>query len=228
MGDRIRDIEGIGALADPVRRDVYDYVSQQRTPVSRDQAASALGLPKHQASFHLDRLERAGLLASGYARLTGRTGPGAGRPAKVYRRSADEIAVSLPERQYALAGQILAGAVDEALRRGTAVGEALESAAAGRGEELARSTPAEATPLETAAAAVRTLGYRPRIADGRVVMANCPFHSLTEEHPALVCGMNRALLGGLCGRIGGLTAVLEPGEDRCCVVVTPDAASPGR
>lgn len=31
--------------------------------------------------------------------------------------------------------------------------------------------------------------------------------------------MNRALLGGLCQSLGGLTAVLDPGADRCCVMI---------
>lgn len=224
MSDAIRDIEGISALADPVRRDVYRYVSEQRTPVSRDQAATALGLPRHQASFQLDRLEKAGLLASDYVRLTARTGPGAGRPAKVYWRRPEEIAVSLPRRQYELAGEILAAAVDEALTAGASVGDTLAAAANRCGIELARSTPPEATPIETAVSAVRTLGYEPRIANDRVLMANCPFHALTREHPALVCGMNRALLAGLCESLGGVTAVLEPAGGRCCVVIAADVS----
>ncbi len=220
MDDTDRDIEGISALADPVRRDLYRYVCEQRTPVSRDQAASALDLPKHRASFHLDRLEKAGLLTSGYLRLSGRTGPGAGRPAKVYRRRDDEIAVSLPSRQYALAGEILARAVEDAIREGRRVQDTLEAAATLRGEDLARSTAAEATPLETAVSAVRTLGYEPLPLAGQVVMANCPFHSLVIDHPELVCGMNHALLGGLCRQLGGLTDVLDPGPGRCCVLIT--------
>lgn len=227
MNDAIRDIEGISALTDPVRRDVYRYVSEQRTPVSRDQAATALGLPRHQASFQLDRLEKAGLLASAYVRLSGRTGPGAGRPAKVYSRCPDEIAVSLPERQYALAGEILASAVEEAIQGGTSVRDALETAAARRGEDVARCTAAESTALETATSATRTLGYEPRILNGRVVMANCPFHALVTDHPELVCGMNHALLAGLCDELGGLSAVLEPGPERCCVVITPGPAGSG-
>ncbi|MCA0294435.1 MAG: helix-turn-helix domain-containing protein [Actinobacteria bacterium] len=219
--DSTRDIEGISALADPLRRDVYQYVIGQRTPVSRDQAATALGVPKHQASFHLDRLEQAGLLAAEYVRLTGRTGPGAGRPAKVYRRCPEEVAVSLPARQYELAGEILAGAVDEAMAANAPVRETLGAVATRRGVELAASTPPGASPIETATCAVRTLGYEPRPVEDRVVMDNCPFHALTKDHAALVCGLNHALLGGLCDSLGGLTAVLEPGPDRCCVVIEP-------
>ena len=229
MDDDSGDIAGISALADPVRRRVYRYVCEQPAPVSRDQAAGALGMPRHQAAFHLDRLEDAGLLTTSYARLTGRVGPGAGRPAKVYQRRAEEIAVSLPARQYPLAGQILAGAVEQALDGSTPLAEALTRTAARRGQELANSARDEGTPLDTARAALATLGYEPRVEDGSLVLANCPFHSLAQEHTALVCGLNHTLLEGLSATIGGLRATLEPAPGRCCVVLhaTGDGPAPG-
>ena len=95
-----RDAAGIGALADPVRRQLYQFACAQPAPVSRDQAADAVGIPHHQAKFHLDRLTAEGLLETGYARLTGRSGPGAGRTSKLYRRAHRDIAVSLPQREY--------------------------------------------------------------------------------------------------------------------------------
>ena len=36
--DLAEGVEGVAALADPVRRELYIYVSAQSTPVSRDQA----------------------------------------------------------------------------------------------------------------------------------------------------------------------------------------------
>src|SRR5664279_2783561 len=99
MNDFTRDVTGISALGDDLRRELYLFVSSQAAPVGREQAAKALGVPAHQAKFHLDRLEEAGLLESEYVRLTGRSGPGAGRPAKIYRRRAEEISVSLPGRE---------------------------------------------------------------------------------------------------------------------------------
>ena len=102
---------GIGALADDTRRALYEYVSGQAEPVGREQAATALGLAVHNVSFHLDRLAAEGLLEVEYRRLSGKTGPGAGRPSKLYRRAAREFAVSLPPRRYDLVGDILAAAV---------------------------------------------------------------------------------------------------------------------
>ena len=113
-----QDATGVAALADPVRRRLYLFVCAQPGPVSRDQAAEAVGVPVHQAKFHLDKLEAEGLLESEYARLGGRRGPGAGRPAKLYRRCAREISVSLPDREYELAGQLMADAIDGAAATG--------------------------------------------------------------------------------------------------------------
>lgn len=66
---------GIGALADPIRRLLYEYVVAQPEPVGREQAAAALGLAPHNVNFHLDRLVDEGLLEVEYRRLSGRTGP---------------------------------------------------------------------------------------------------------------------------------------------------------
>ena len=90
------DLDAVGALAEPHRRALYDYVVAQRTWVSREQAAAALDLGRGVTAHHLDRLEDEGLLESEHRRLNDRRGPGAGRPAKVYRRTSAEISVNLP------------------------------------------------------------------------------------------------------------------------------------
>src|SRR3954454_6202490 len=123
------DFAVIGALADPARRALYRYVAASTSPVSRDQAAEDVGLARHTVKFHLDRLVDEGLLETEYRRLSGRRGPGAGRPAKLYRRSTREIDVTLPERHYDLAGQILAGAVESAAASGAPVLEAVDATA---------------------------------------------------------------------------------------------------
>jgi len=128
-----RDAAGIGALADPVRRRLYLYVCSRPEPVGRDEAAAAVGVARHQAKFHLDRLEADGLLESEFARLSGRSGPGAGRTSKLYRRADREIAVSLPEREYELAGRLLADAVAESVTSGEPVLDVLHRRAAAHG-----------------------------------------------------------------------------------------------
>src|SRR4051794_25604243 len=133
------DFAVIGALADPARRALYRYVAASASPVSRDQAAEDVGLARHTVKFHLDRLVDEGLLETEYRRLSGRQGPGAGRPAKLYRRSTREFDVTLPERHYDLPGRILAGAVEAAAVKGTPVLDAVGEAAAREGRQLAGS-----------------------------------------------------------------------------------------
>jgi len=130
------DVTGIASLAEPTRRALYLYVQAQASAVSRDEAAAGVGVPRHVAKFHLDKLVGDGLLEAEYRRRSGRQGPGAGRPAKLYRRAARELAVTLPDRRYALAGQLMARAITESGSDGRAVAEALGGAARDRGRWL--------------------------------------------------------------------------------------------
>ena len=136
MDDFAAQVSGVGALAEPARRALYLYVVAQPEPVSRDQAAAGAGLPRHTAKFHLDKLVADGLLDTEYRRLSGRRGPGAGRPTKLYRRSGRQVAVTLPPRHYDLAGQILARAVEDAARDGVPVLQAVQRAAVDAGHRL--------------------------------------------------------------------------------------------
>jgi len=200
----------VAALADPVRARVYDTVLDHDEPVSRDLVAETTGLARATAAFHLDRLAASGLLAVSYARPAGRTGPGAGRPAKLYRRAEGEVAVSVPERSYDLMGRLLASAIEVAAAEGRPVLEALRTAATDAGRASGESAGSFEAVLE------RT-GYHP--AGG--VMRNCPFHRLAAEHTDVVCGANHAFLCGAAestGRDPG-DVLLEPGAGRCCVRV---------
>src|SRR5215470_18804882 len=109
---RLHDqLELVAALEEPLRRDIYLYVSRQGKPVGRDQAAHALHISRSLAAFHLDRLEQAGLLTATFQRLSGRKGPGAGRPSKLYQRSSRQVDLTFPERRYQLAGELLTQAL---------------------------------------------------------------------------------------------------------------------
>src|SRR4051794_4572067 len=102
------DLEAIALLDEPVRRRLYEWVVAQARAVGREEAARSVGVSRPLAAFHLDRLAEAGMLEASYLRLTGRTGPGAGRPARVYRRAARDIAISFPPRHYELAADMFA------------------------------------------------------------------------------------------------------------------------
>jgi predicted ArsR family transcriptional regulator len=225
------NVTRLAALAEPVRRALYQYVAGQPDPVSRERAAAGIGVARHLAKFHLDKLVDDGLLEAEYRRPPGRGGPGAGRPAKLYRRAAGSIAVSLPQRRYELAGHVMARAITTARETGVPLDDALAAAARAAGAELARATPAGSLPADGLAAAGQVLadnGYEPHVAGDGVTLTNCPFHQLAESHTALVCGINLHLVGGLLDALpaGDLCAQLTPAPGRCCVTVQP--ATPAR
>lgn len=222
--DPLEAVTALSALGEPTRRRVYDFVSRQGRPVARDEAASALGIGRTLAAYHLDRLAADGLLAVAYERRSGRTGPGAGRPAKVYERSQREMAVSLPPRDYGLAAELLAhaAAYDEHGRTRRALRDAADSL----GREIAAEArdPTDVEPL------LRERGYEPFHDDDVVRLRNCPFHAVAQRHPEVVCDMNLSLLSGLLAGLDAheLEAVLEPGPGRCCVAIKHTSPRPGR
>ncbi len=209
---------GIGALADPVRRALYEYVAAQPDAVGREAAAAAVRVPAHTAKFHLDRLCDEGLLQAEYRRLTGRTGPGAGRPAKLYRRADRQFAVSLPERRYDLAAHILATAVQQA-GRGTRLADALRDSAYDEGRRLGARTSAGGPDLARLGQALATQGFEPRVEGDSLVLANCPFDALAKEHTALVCGLNQWYVQGAADGLGcpAIRADLAPAPGMCCI-----------
>ncbi|MDI1290566.1 MAG: helix-turn-helix domain-containing protein [bacterium] len=218
---------GVSALAEPVRRDLYLYIATQADAVSRDQASQGVGVARHTAKFHLDRLVADGLLETEFRQLSRRRGPGSGRPTKLYRRSAGEVSVSLPQRHYDLAGHLMAQAIEDT-SVGLLVIDALHQAAEREGARIGEEIRAElgARPGRTAVragvcTALAGRGYEPRTHGREIALINCPFHALAQEHTALVCGMNFALLGALVERAdrGRITARLDPAETRCCVVL---------
>jgi predicted ArsR family transcriptional regulator len=229
-------VAGVAALADPIRRDLYLYVSAaQPAPVSRDQAADALGIARHTAKFHLDKLAEEGLLDISFKRLSVRRGPGAGRPTKLYARSSRQLSVILPERRYDLAGHLLATAIDNAAAQGTTVDDALKAAAVGWGRSVANQARATAGPrpsparlLACTCQALTDNGYEAKCTDGTIVLRNCPFDALAREHTELVCGMNLAIMAAVTEQLEetALAARLEPAPDRCCVVLDPADVSP--
>ncbi|USQ81782.1 helix-turn-helix transcriptional regulator [Ornithinimicrobium faecis] len=222
-----RAVDSIASLAEPVRRELYRYVCQRDVAVGREEVAEATGIAHHKVKFHLDRLAADGLLEVGYQRLGDRAGPGAGRPAKVYRPVEEEVSLSLPPREYVLAGELLAAAVEEAATSGRPILETLTEVATARGVELARAVAqtaqgdGDADPLTLACEVLARHGFEPRADGDRVLLSNCPFHTLAQRHTQLVCGMNHALLEGFTSELapGCLAARLDPAPGRCCVTL---------
>lgn len=222
-----QDESGLTALCgldDPVRRRLYEFVAGQAEPVGRDEAAAATGIGRPLAAYHLDILTGLGLLVASFQRPPGRTGPGAGRPAKVYARSGAEFTVTLPPREYELAARLLAQAVeaDEAGTSRAALHEAARQFGAGLARRHQSGTGRPGGAWLALEVALREHGFEPqRGQDGVIWLHNCPFHQLAARHRGIVCGMNLALIEGLVAGLDatGLRPALAPRPGRCCVVI---------
>jgi predicted ArsR family transcriptional regulator len=215
-------ITAIAALDQPLRRELYRLFSDGGWH-TRDEAAGSLGVARSVAAFHLDKLAEAGVLDVRFERVSGRSGPGAGRPSKLYRLAADELAASVPERRYDLAGTILATAVAESTRTGTPVRDCLrdvahdEGRAVGEGAIGARGRRAR---RDAVMDVLTRHGYEPSLVRRDVALDNCPFHRLAEQERELVCAMNLDFVTGLLEGIGAadtLRARLAPEPGHCCV-----------
>ena len=231
-----RQIATIASLHDPTRRALYRYVSSRRRDVGRDEAARAVRISRALAAFHLDKLVGHGLLETSYRRLTGRRGPGAGRPAKLYRRSDLELDVTLPARRYELAGRVLARALTAAppTARRALLGAAREAGRAlvrngggGGGDGGDGGGPRRRNELSRV---LTECGYAPTPVrrDGEIRLQNCPFGALAAVCQPLICEMNLALLRGMLAGLNarGVRATFWPsGEGRsrepgsCCVLL---------
>ncbi|HET9345868.1 MAG TPA: helix-turn-helix domain-containing protein [Candidatus Limnocylindrales bacterium] len=225
------DIQAIALLDEPARRALYDAVAAARHPLSRDEAAAGAGVSRALAAFHLDKLVGAGLLDVEYRRLSGRTGPGAGRPSKLYRRSSREHRVSLPDRHYEVPAELLATALEQLA--GPTPTDGLRAAAHEAGEEIGAAARQRSGPRPSRRrlraeleATLEARGYEPAESNsGEIRFRNCPFHALVEEHRGLVCNMNLALADGILDGLGDdrLSARLDPQPGQCCVAISSDA-----
>ena len=212
-----RRIAAVASLGDENRRNLFGFVSSSPRPVGRDDAAGALGIPRSTASFHLDRMVQDGVLTVEFRKLGGKAGPGSGRPAKMYRTAQPEVGASVPDRNYDLAGELMATAIEQSSAAGEPVRDALLATSYAKGLAMAEGNGS----LEEFLSAE---GYVPEPdGAGGYTLRNCPFHRLADSHSEVVCAMNGAFLRGAAagcglaeGRIAGNNV---PGE--CCARVTP-------
>jgi predicted ArsR family transcriptional regulator len=217
----LSDLPSLSALEHPLRARLYEIVSEADLPVGRDEAAAAVGVSRSLAAYHLDELSRQGLLEASFARRD-RTGPGAGRPAKLYRRARREFVVRTPPRDYQLLGELL---VDAAEHDATgAVRETLERVAYEYGRAIGASArqdgPAGQDGLERT---LRARGYEPsEYEQGAFRLRNCPFETVAGKCPEVVCRLNLRLLEGMLDGLDldSTRALLEPTGEHCCVLIT--------
>ena len=215
-------ITAVAALDDPVRSRLYRHVRTAQQPVTREEAADAVGISRKLAAFHLDKLVAVGLLAAG-RRIEQPRPPG--RAPKVYEPVHHTLAVSVPSRAHDNLATILIDAVlaDEdpqaacwhiATARGNADG------AAARVNSPLDQHPTG--PMDEVQAWLDDQGYEPyRSEPATVRLRNCPFHPLAAQAPDLVCGINVCYLSGVLDGLGvdTVTAALAPRGDDCCVEI---------
>jgi len=220
------DVAAVGLLADPTRRRLYLYLRERQEAVGREEAARETGIKPRLAAFHLDRMADAGLLEVEYRRLSGRVGPGAGRPAKVYSLSPRSFSVEIPQTRYALAASMMAAALSdggpgadgaESLQDvATAVGESL-------GDEIRRQARTKGARQEAVRSKLKQLGYEPQVQEsGEWTMRNCIFSELSMSHRELVCPMNAAFVTGLLdgAHVRSLHVEKRKAPPGCCVRLT--------
>jgi len=221
------DLAAVALLAEPVRQRLYSYLRERHDPVGREDAARHAGIAVKLAAFHLDRMAEAGLLEVEYRRLSGRVGPGAGRPAKLYSVSPRSISIDIPQTRYALAASMMATALSGEFS-GSDGADTLQEVATTTGESLGAGIRRQVRTSRARREAVRReleqLGYDPELPRSGVLnLRNCIFSQLSSSHRELVCGMNAAFVRGLLqgaglrsSRVDGQT--VEPPS--CCVRIS--------
>jgi predicted ArsR family transcriptional regulator len=220
-----RSLEVMAALRDPTRRRLYQYIERQPAAVGRDEAAKAVGISRALAAFHLEKLVGVGLLKPEYRRLSGRTGRGAGRTSKLYRRRPELFQVSLPERHYDLLARLLADSMSapHPPAPGTQPAHEYGRALGVRSRRRLRGTPEPARLLRCVEDVAEKLGFDPyRDTPERVRLRNCPFDPLSRLYTPLVCGVAQAILAGVVEGLGAdqLAVSREMHPGRCCGIVS--------
>ena len=220
-----RSLEVMATLRDPTRRRLYRYIERQPAAVGRDEAAKALGVSRALAAFHLEKLVGVGLLRAEYRRLSGRTGRGAGRTSKLYKRAAQQFEVSLPERRYDILARLLAESIGARQSTSPDAQPAYEygRALGLRSRRRLREATQPAQLLQCVEDVAEKLGFDPyRDASDRVRLRNCPFDPLSRLYTPLVCGVAQAILTGVVEGLGSdqLTVGREMRPERCCGIVS--------
>ncbi len=244
--DTDASIRAVAALEDELRRGMYTFIRQASRPVSRDEAAGAVGISRKLAAFHLDKLVEAGVLRAHYAALSGVRK--VGRTPKVYEPSGLDIRVNIPQRQHELLAEILldavltegptegAGLTEGAgfSARAAAVRVAEDAGAAIGADEQRRSKPGRLgieRALTLVAQVLAAHGFTPRReAPDRLRLRDCPFHPLSTKAPGFVCEVNRSFCAGVLVGLNATTveAVLEPHAGACCVELRPTEREPDK
>jgi len=202
----VSDDVTFGALAVPSRRQLLQALRAAAAPVDAAALAAVTGLHPNTVRFHLDVLIRTGFVRESSARQGRR-----GRPRTLYEAATAEA----QDTGYALLATVLVDHLDQ-----TEGGDAARNAGRAWAYRL-RPNPADRPDgmqdtAGTVAALFTELGFRPTVitagGDTQITLHACPFWSLAEDHPGIVCAVHLGLLQGLVeqGSQAAIEARLTP------------------
>lgn len=227
LDERIADLTS--ALGDPTRRAIYVAARESPDPMTTSRVAELFEIHPNVARHHLDKLAADGWLVVSQRRPSGKTGPGAGRPAKTYEASKREVSIHFSPRRY----ELLVDLLMRVLAR-VAPGD-VSSIAQEVGSEYGRELAGEigapddagyAEAVQAVAVAMTGLGFSmdPDVEGQQLLTSHCPFGEAASDHPDVVCSLDRGIVTGLLGGLGtGCNPVLIPHQrpDDDCVTRVP-------
>lgn len=197
-------MDALEAVGDPELRSALLFARRRERAVTADELGEAEGVHRNVARARLERLAAAGLLEVGYERRSGRTGPGAGRPAKTYAVVPELTAIQFPERHYETLLGLVADELPAARRAETLhrIGEAFADELVDRTRLRPKKSVRDG--LEAMCAAVRDLGYQAtlvEVEDDRAVVATptCPLRPLVRRKPE-AAAVDHGMWAGLAAR----------------------------
>jgi predicted ArsR family transcriptional regulator len=204
LESRISDLTS--ALGDPTRRAIYIAVRESAEPLTTSHVAELFGIHPNVARHHLDRLADDGYVRVSHRRPAGKTGPGAGRPAKCYEASNKEVSVHFAPRRFEMLVEMLIRVLDEVAPEN--IGQVAESVGRAYGAELAAEIGVPDQPgydgaVQAVARAMTGLGFTsdPDLAGQRLLTTNCPFAEAATSHPEVICSLDRGIVTGLFGAL---------------------------
>lgn len=217
------------ALGDPTRRAIYVAIRESPEPMTTARIAELFEIHPNVARHHLDKLATDGWLVVSHRRHTGKSGPGAGRPAKTYEASKREVSIHFSPRRYELLVELLMRVLQRVAP--DQVSGIAQEVGMEYGRELAEEIGAPedagyAEAVQAVAVAMTGLGFSmdPDVEGQRLLTSHCPFGEAASDHPDVVCSLDRGIITGLVGSLGaGCEPVLvphsQPGDD--CVTSVP-------
>jgi predicted ArsR family transcriptional regulator len=197
-------MDWLEAVGNPELRSALAFVLAQAHAVTADELAAFDGTHRNVARSRLERLADAGLLRRGYERRSGRTGPGAGRPAKTYAAAPQLRSIEFPDRRYEKLVGLLLDSLPAKSRR-----QRLRALGIAYADDLLRGIRLQ--PAKTVAAAaervcvtVRESGFHAAVAEMRdgvavIETATCPLRPLVRERSS-VAEIDRGMWSGLAAR----------------------------